>query len=269
MKPEEIELWAIEVVNAVLASQPVEDSRVELKSSWPEPRKAADRLAAHANAARGTGILWLIGVDEGNHTINPIDFVELSNWCSSLERFFDGFPPRLAISVAIRTESGPIVALFFETTPGAPFVVTSSQGGYPDFIVPWREGTRLRAARREDLLRILVPIRRISALTDELDFNIAVARSTPLIASLGASFRTDEFHHALADGLLGSLPVDIKDAVTEAYVSMERVNALVAGALNSSLGPEGRGQQNNKAWEAMRDCTRVIEKAYAALTRIK
>jgi len=185
MKPEEVELWATEILDAVLANQPVEDSRVELKASWPDPRKAADRLAAHANAARGAGILWLIGVDEGSRSINAADPKELSNWYNSLERFFDGFAPRLAISVVVRTKVGPIVALFFETAPGAPFVVTSSQGGYPDFVVPWREGTRLRAARREDLLRILVPIRRMSALSDELDFNIAVIKATPLISSLG------------------------------------------------------------------------------------
>lgn len=80
MKPEEVELWAIEVVDAVLAGQKLEDFRVELKSSWPEPRKAADRLAGHANAARGSGLLWLIGVDENAHSLKTVDPIELSNW---------------------------------------------------------------------------------------------------------------------------------------------------------------------------------------------
>ena len=50
-----------------------------------------------------------------------------------------------------------VVALYFETEKYAPFVVTNPQGGYPEFSMPWRDGTRLRAARREDLLRVLLP----------------------------------------------------------------------------------------------------------------
>jgi len=45
-----------------------------------------------------------------------------------------------------------VVALYFETEKYAPFVVTNPQGGYIEFSMPWRDGTRLRAARREDLV---------------------------------------------------------------------------------------------------------------------
>jgi hypothetical protein len=41
----------------------VEDDLIEFKRTWIKPHKAARRIAAHANAARGQDILWLIGVD--------------------------------------------------------------------------------------------------------------------------------------------------------------------------------------------------------------
>jgi hypothetical protein len=47
----EIEAWALRVIDSVKAGAPNEDSRVELKREWIEPKKAARRLAAHANAA--------------------------------------------------------------------------------------------------------------------------------------------------------------------------------------------------------------------------
>src|SRR2546430_2866200 len=92
---QEVEVWTREIVEAVVANQRIEDSRVELKSSWPEPHKAANRLAAHANAAQGTPILWIIGIDEKNCKLTNVDPVELANWYKSVESFFDGFAPRL------------------------------------------------------------------------------------------------------------------------------------------------------------------------------
>jgi hypothetical protein len=230
---QEIELWVRDVVSAVRQGQPVEESRIGLKSSWIEPRKAADRLAAHANAARGVPILWVIGVDEKNRRVTGVDPLERSDWYKSVEQCFDGFAPRL-VDVNVRIESDTVVGLYFETEQGARYVVKNSTGGYPQFIVPWREGTDLKAARREDLLRILVPIRRLSALIDELEFNLAIARNTKTIDSLGARFKEDECHKALGDGVLSTLPSELKRLVTEAYVATSRANQIVAGALSSS-----------------------------------
>lgn len=120
MKHQEVENWAREIVEAVVVNQRIEDSRVELRSSWPEPRKAADRLGAHANAARGTPILWLIGVDERNCKLSNVDSVELANWFKSVESFFDGFAPRLAIDANIRIDVNTVVALYFETQGRSP-----------------------------------------------------------------------------------------------------------------------------------------------------
>ena len=254
MTHQEVEIWAREIVEAVLANQRIEDSRIELKSSFPDPRKAADRLAAHANAARGAFILWLIGVDEKNCKLTNVDPVELANWLKSVESFFDGFAPRLPVDLNFRIDGNTVVALHFETHQGAPFVVKGTKGSYPEFIVPWREGTALRAARRDDILKILVPIRRLSALIDELNYNLAVVEFTPLIESVGHLFRKDEFDKVRGDGTLSTLNDQDRKLVIAAYLKMNRANQLVSGAVNSLALPTTVGRPLDRAWRAVKDC---------------
>ena len=67
MKQHQIEVWVLDIVEKVEDGQPVEDSRVEFKSDWIPPEKAARRIAGHANAARGENTLWVIGLDEKRH----------------------------------------------------------------------------------------------------------------------------------------------------------------------------------------------------------
>jgi hypothetical protein len=268
MTPQEIELWTREIVASVIANRPVEDSTVELKANWPEPEKAASRLAGHANAARGAPILWLIGVDEKGRSLTVIDYTELETWYKSMERWFDGYGPRLLVDVNVRVESSTVVALFFETQREAPYVVTSSKGGYPDFIVPWREGTRLRAARREELLSILIPIQRFSALCDELEFNLAIARSSNNAdyKSWGCLFREEEFHKAMRDGAISSLPVDVKQFLHSAYIAVGRANQRASGALSNSLAERAGVELHNVARQSFVDAIPRIEAAYSAIS---
>lgn len=224
-------------------------------------------MAAHANAARGTAILWLIGVDEKAQRLTNADPVELANWSKSIERFFDGHAPRMVLDANVRFGSDTVVALYFETHQGAPFVVENTKGSYPEFVVPWREGTSKRAARRDDLLRILVPIRRLSALIDELNYNLALAQATTTIESLGALFREEEFDRALADGAFSTLTKDERQLVTSAYRGMDRANQLVKGAVNSSALPNTTGQPLNRAWRAVKACQQPIEAAREGLSR--
>jgi hypothetical protein len=262
---QELELWTHEIIATVLKNQRIEDSKIELKSSWPEPSKASHSLAAHANAARGTPILWLIGVDEKAPKLVKADPVELTNWSKAVERFFDGYAPRLVLDANVRSGNDTVVALYFETHQGAPFVVENTKGSYPEFVVPWREGTGKRAARREDLLRILVPIRRLSALIDELDFNFAIGEATELIASLGALFRDEEFHQALRDGVFSTLPAAASKSITDAYVSMKRANHLVTATLAVPL-QHRQPDQLSEAWNAVRGCRQLISKARESLS---
>jgi hypothetical protein len=82
MRPHEIERWTLNVIDRVNARQPNEDQRVELKSEWIDPYKAARRIAGHANSAHGEPILWLIGVDEEDGVVgaNMVDLAGPLKW---------------------------------------------------------------------------------------------------------------------------------------------------------------------------------------------
>lgn len=160
MELHEIENWALRIVERVQAKQPVEDSLVELKSSWISPEKAARRIAGHANSARGSNILWVIGVDEDQGVVG-VESNELSNWFNSIQSQFDGTVPPIQ-SVNIKLEKKTIVAILFETI-GAPYVIKNpsfgkEKGNVVQFEVPWREGTSIRSASRNELLTILTPV---------------------------------------------------------------------------------------------------------------
>jgi len=60
MNKNEIENWALRVIDQVQDHQPNEDFRVELKTEWIDPVKAARLIAGQANAAHGEPVLWLI-----------------------------------------------------------------------------------------------------------------------------------------------------------------------------------------------------------------
>jgi hypothetical protein len=152
MKRHEIENWALNIVDQVKSGQSAEDDKVELKSLWPsDPKKAARRMAGHANAARGEPILWLIGVDERNGVVGADD-VEMANWWPTVQAEFAGLTPGIVAHLNILVEDKTIVAILFETDR-APFVVKnpvhgSAGGGSVSLEVPWREGTSIRSARQ-------------------------------------------------------------------------------------------------------------------------
>jgi hypothetical protein len=162
MKILEVEVWALRVIEAVSSGNRVEDSRVELKSVWPEPKPAARRIAALANAAGGAEVMWLIGLDEKAGIVShPPE--ELANWWPMVQAEFDELSPNLTDVVVHVGDADPITALCF-STDRAPYVVKSPHGGAIQREVPWREGTSLRSARRSDLIRILVPLQRAPGL---------------------------------------------------------------------------------------------------------
>ncbi|HEX8181155.1 MAG TPA: hypothetical protein VF525_16540 [Pyrinomonadaceae bacterium] len=161
MRINEIENWARTIIARVKDGQSVEDHRVELKADWPDPRDAARRIAGHGNATHGEAILWLIGVDE-KRGVTGASLVDVASWYPQVESQFDDHAPGMR-SVNFSVDGGAVVALLFETER-APFVVKNPHGGYPEFSVPWRAGTRLRAARRDELLRILSPLHQLPSL---------------------------------------------------------------------------------------------------------
>jgi hypothetical protein len=155
MRPIEIEAWVLRVVDQVKRGQPNEDSRVELKSEWIEPEKAARQIAGHANAARGSTILWIIGLDEKKGVVGA-DYNNLANWLPAVKSSFDELAPEV-FELNVPVDGKMLVALLFETDR-APYVVKNPKGGQVELEVPWRELTKTRTARRSDLIRLLEPL---------------------------------------------------------------------------------------------------------------
>ncbi len=146
-------------------------------ASWPgPPLAAARRLAAHANAARGQSLLWLVGVRNGKPT--GADAAGLDAWLAGVSRYFDGLAPRVrAYNVPAgrvpRGRAVQVVALSVETER-APFVIRLS-GGQPSFEVPWFDTSDgvIRSAGRLELVKLLAPLNelpRFEVLEAELTF---------------------------------------------------------------------------------------------------
>jgi hypothetical protein len=159
MTPSALEAWVLRVVDQVARGEHAEDSRVELKREWPKPPVAARQIAGHANASRGASILWIVGLDEKTG-IHGAPLEELANWYGSVKQNFDGIAPEL-YDLNVAAGGKTLVALLFETDR-APYVVKnagygSPGGGSVELEVPWREGRSTCSARREHLLRLLVP----------------------------------------------------------------------------------------------------------------
>lgn len=169
----QIESWTLRVIDCVKLGQPNEDSRVELKREWLEPRNAARRIAGHANEARGEPILWLIGVDQKDGILGADD-KNLANWYPTVKSQFDEIAPALT-SLNIPVDGKTVVALLFETDR-YPFVVKSLDGGTVQREVPWREATGLRSAHRSDLIRLLASLELLPDI-EVLDTKIKVTTS--------------------------------------------------------------------------------------------
>ncbi len=164
MKNSEIQEWALQVIDRVKKRQNVEDSKEELKAEWPKDfAKVARQIGAHANAARGESILWLIGVDEKDG-IKGADHVEFASWLSKVKSQFESEHAPRCYDCNIHIDGETVAALVFETDQ-SPYVVQNpvhgkKDGGPVSLEVPWRDGTSTRSATRADLLKILVPLRK-------------------------------------------------------------------------------------------------------------
>lgn len=151
-----LEARVIGIAESVLAGRKVEDDRVELKTIWPTDfHKTARQIAGHANASRGEPILWIIGLDEGNHQVVANDDPELANWWPQIKRWFNGEAPDprvLGVHVGVGQQ---VTALQFDTSR-APYVVSTKDGGQVEREVPWRVGNSTRTAHRHEILASLI-----------------------------------------------------------------------------------------------------------------
>jgi hypothetical protein len=269
MKSQEIEIWVRDLWEIIKKGINIEDSKVEMKSNWVSAESAAPRLAGHANAARGENILWIIGIDEKNKKLTEIDPVEKSNWLSSLQKWFDGFAPLLEKNVNIIIEDKSVVALYFNTSSGSPFVVKNKDSGYPQYIVPWRECTGVRAAKRDELLKILIPNQRLSSLLDELEYNLEISQSVKGIGftAIGAPFRVEEFERALRDKAISTLPDELKKLIVGTYIKFSKANARVNAALSTSITGSHRADIQNEAQNTVLSIINEIKETYEELLK--
>jgi hypothetical protein len=185
MNHAEIEYWALGVISAVTSGKRVEDARVELKAKWPDPLRAARRMAGHGNAARGDNILWLIGVDE-QHGVVGVNPADLANWWPATCSHFQG-PVPIVTPITVHYSNVMVLALLIETG-SAPFLVRnpafgSSSGGPIELEVPWREMTGTRTARHEDLILLLVPRLRLPVI-EVLSASLVGGRKNPTGATV-------------------------------------------------------------------------------------
>jgi hypothetical protein len=161
MKPHQLEAWALGVIDRVRAGAAVEDSLVELKTTWIDAQQAARRIAGHANAAAGQPILWLVGLNEKTG-VQGVQLEELADWWAQVRRCFDSNPPKMIVSRNLHVDDKTVCAMLFDAD-AAPYVVKNSVNNQPGAgpvtrEVPWREGTALRSATHEDLIRVLSPL---------------------------------------------------------------------------------------------------------------
>lgn len=164
MKRSVLEGRVLDIIDRVKAKQPLEDDGLELKRVWLDHKKAARRLAGHANASRGEPILWLIGVDEDSQVIPGADPNELADWYSQVQSQFEGRTcPELLVFVHVPVDGVVVTAMYF-LTDQAPYVVKNPAGGSITGDVPWRMGTRTDSATRQQLLRILTPAQKVPTL---------------------------------------------------------------------------------------------------------
>jgi hypothetical protein len=186
-----LEYRAREVIEQAQAREAIEDSLVELKREWPTPAKAGRRIAAHANAARGEEILWLIGIDEKSGRIHSVEPEELANWWPQVQLCFDEGVSPLMRQIFIGTPQGRVAALFFETD-NAPYVIRVPEDPVTRE-VPWRDGTRTRTARRSELLKVLIPAVSVPAAT-VVSLRAMAERIEPKSASSTYGIQAEEEH---------------------------------------------------------------------------
>src|SRR3989442_15419291 len=95
MQKQAIHSWAAEVCSRVARGIRNEDYRVEWKADWIDAKKAARRLAGHANSMRSEPILWIFGADEKTGVVGLTQTRDPGNWYAEARSVFDGVAPDL------------------------------------------------------------------------------------------------------------------------------------------------------------------------------
>lgn len=181
MNTVEFEAFVREAVARVLEGGRLEDSRFEAKRDITDITRMAERLAGHANAARGSSIIWLIGLDEDSAQIKRSLNLDLADLIPRVERKFDEREaPRVVRDHRFTFGNrGTVLAIEFDTS-FPPYVVRRDTTDDWEFAVPWRSGTRTRSARRHELRRLLIQQSQVPAVRP-LQINVVAQHNDHLV----------------------------------------------------------------------------------------
>lgn len=156
MRPIDLEAKVITAVDQLRAGQHVEHDLIECKRSWPQEQKAR-QLAGSLNRAGGDPVIYIIGIDEKTGKVHDVSDTDILDWWSQITPQFDHTPPELVRHLIVPVgENGEHVVAVAVASDRAPYVVKAGKGNQ-NFEVPMREGTGTRSARRDELLRLLIP----------------------------------------------------------------------------------------------------------------
>ncbi|WP_230116636.1 hypothetical protein [Arthrobacter sp. Bi83] len=160
MRAIDLEARVISAVDQLRAGQNVEHDLIECKRSWPQEKKAR-QLAGSLNRAGGDPVIYIIGIDEKTGAVHDVSDTDILDWWSQIVPQFDHTPPELVRHLNVQVGEGRdhVVALAV-ASDRAPYVVKTGSAN-PSLEVPMREGTGTRSARRDELLRMLIPAVRL------------------------------------------------------------------------------------------------------------
>jgi len=160
----DLDVVVFNALDRIERGQPLEDSRLELKSDWSatpaEHHRYARQIAALCNAARGGEAVLVVGVSE-RHGVVGCNGVEVGAWWRTITRWLDDPPPEPHARI-LHSKGKSVVALMFDTSY-VPMVVRRPMENagrlVPDhdsLEIPWRGVTDARSARRRDLVEMLL-----------------------------------------------------------------------------------------------------------------
>ena len=131
--------------------------------------------------------------------------------------------------------------------------------------MPWREGTRTRAAHRHELLQVLISKRSLADLKAELELNRSASSKT----GSKTIFREKAFEKAMSDGTINSLDADLREKINAAYIAIGHSNRTVDAAIRMPpLQDHYPGFSDQQAQEAVKQAAPPIEIAYQALNKV-
>lgn len=172
MRALDLETRVISAVERIRAGEQVENDLIECKRDWPTEDKAR-QLAGSLNRANGDPVIYIVGVDDRTGDVHPLSNTDVLDWWSQMETRFDQLPPEMVrqISVPVGNRGEHVVAIAF-ASDRAPYLVKTGSAK-PSLEIPIREGTGTRTARRDELLRLLIPAATVpNAMILTADLNI-------------------------------------------------------------------------------------------------